>query len=79
MDAEEAPETQAKLARLGLSWVVAPVDPNDVAGQWSVYDSADPVTREPIKADSLASVLARLANDPRPTNATRGFVIPSTN
>ncbi|MEU9194855.1 hypothetical protein [Streptomyces hundungensis] len=77
MDAEQARVVQAKLERLGLTWVVAPVDPNDLAGRWGVYDIADPVTRQPIKADSMASVLARLANDPLPSDATRGFVIPS--
>ncbi|MEU7182409.1 MULTISPECIES: hypothetical protein [Streptomyces] len=80
MDAEEARRVDATLRRLGLSWVVAPVDPNDTAGDWSVFDIADPVTREPVKADALASVLAKVAQGPLPSagsSARRGFVIPS--
>ncbi|MFD7018452.1 hypothetical protein [Streptomyces sp. NPDC059161] len=80
MDAEEARKVDATLRRLGLSWVVAPVDPNNAAGDWGVFDIADPVTRKPIKADALASVLAKFVQGPLPSaaaGARRGFVIPS--
>lgn len=80
MDAEEARRTDAKLRRMGIPWVVAPVDPEAPAGKWGVYDSADPSTRKPIAPDALRDVLAKLRATlpelPGKRQApTRGFVL----
>ncbi|MEU9096481.1 hypothetical protein [Streptomyces sp. NPDC048361] len=84
MDAYEAREVEAKIKRLGLSWIVAPMDPNNSEGPWGVYDIADPATREPIKAEAWSAVLAKAADSAHDSRsnqgrtATRGFVVPPT-
>lgn len=82
MNAEEARRVDAALRRLGIPGVVAPEDPEDPAGEWRVYDSADPATRKDTTADALASVVAKsLEAGPEPSRhpeagPTRGFIIP---
>ncbi|MFD9488947.1 hypothetical protein [Streptomyces sp. NPDC059991] len=80
MDAEEARLTDAKLRRMGISWVVAPVDPEAPAGKWGLYDSAELSTRKPITPDVLGHVMAKLrVTRPEPPGKrpapTRGFVL----
>ncbi|MFI1676543.1 hypothetical protein [Streptomyces sp. NPDC020607] len=82
MDAEQARQVDATLRRLGIPGVVAPVDPENPAGAWRVYDSADPATREDTTADALASVVAKFREispeppEKRHQGPTRGFVFP---
>ena len=53
------------------------MDPENPAGEWRVYDTADPATRRDVTADVLASVAAKVpAVEPGP-GPTRGFVIPA--
>ncbi|MFD9796240.1 hypothetical protein ACFWXK_35385 [Streptomyces sp. NPDC059070] len=80
MDAEEARQTDVKLRRMGIPWVVAPVDPEAPAGKWGVYDSVEPSTRKPITPDVLGDVMAKLrATRPVPSGKqqapTRGFAL----
>ncbi|GGP39992.1 hypothetical protein GCM10010278_15890 [Streptomyces melanogenes] len=80
MDAEEARRTDAKLRRMGIPWVVAPVDPEAPAGNWGVYDSTEPATRQPITPHALEDVLAKLRvtrpeTPGRRPAPTRGFVL----
>ncbi|MBD0747076.1 hypothetical protein [Streptomyces sp. CBMA152] len=80
MDADEARRTDAKLRRMGIPWVVAPVDPEAPAGRWGVYDSAEPSTRKPIAPDVLGDVMAKLlATRPelpgKQQAPTRGFIL----
>lgn len=80
MDAEQARQVDAALRQLGIPGVVAPEDPENPAGAWRVYDSADPATRKDTTADTLASVVAELSPAPperRQSGPTRGFVWPS--
>ncbi|MFD4632585.1 hypothetical protein ACFVYR_12690 [Streptomyces sp. NPDC058284] len=82
MDAEQARQVDATLRRLGIPGVVAPEDPEDPAGAWRVYDSADPATRKDTTADALASVVAKFREtspeppEKRQQGPTRGFVFP---
>ncbi|MFI0786727.1 hypothetical protein ACH4Q6_14175 [Streptomyces lydicus] len=82
MNAEEARQVDATLRRLGIPGVVTPADPEDAAGEWRVYDSADPAIRKDITADVLAAFVAKFreANPESPgkpqTGPTRGFIIP---
>lgn len=82
MDAEEARQVDAALRRLGIPGVVAPEDPENAAGGWRVYDSADPLTRRDTTADALAAVVAKFGEaNPEPApraepGPTRGFIIP---
>ena len=80
MDADEARRTDAKLRRMGIPWVVAPVAPDAPAGRWGVYDSTEPATRQPISPHALEDVLANLrVTRPEPQEKrrapTRGFVL----
>ncbi|MFF1381014.1 hypothetical protein [Streptomyces sp. NPDC058308] len=83
MDAEQARQVDATLRRLGIPGVVAPEDPEDPAGAWRVYDSADPTTRRDTTADALASVVAKFREtspespEKRQQGPARGFVFPS--
>ncbi|MDT0441628.1 hypothetical protein [Streptomyces johnsoniae] len=77
MDAEQARHVGAVLRRLGVAGVVAPEDPENPAGEWRVYDKADPATRRDVTADALAVVAAQLAAEERGSGPTRGFVLPS--
>lgn len=69
MDAEEARQLDITLRRFGIRGVVAPEDPENLAGAWRVYDDVDPDLRQDITADALAAVA-------RAQGPTRGFVIP---
>ncbi|MFD7547103.1 hypothetical protein [Streptomyces sp. NPDC059816] len=77
MNAEQARQVDTVLRRWGIAGVVAPQDPENTAGGWSVYDTADPATRREVTADALASVAAVFLEGPRP-GPTRGFVVPPT-
>ncbi|MFI9081212.1 hypothetical protein ACIGW8_32910 [Streptomyces sioyaensis] len=79
MNAEEARQVDATLRRLGIPGTVAPTDPDDPAGEWRVYDQADPTTRRDVTADALAAVAGKFPDpDPGPVRRgpTRGFIIP---
>ncbi|MFJ6658000.1 hypothetical protein ACIQNG_16780 [Streptomyces sp. NPDC091377] len=76
MDAEQARQVDAVLRQLGIPGVVAPVDQENPAGQWRVYDTADPTTRREMTADALASVAAEFPGEKPGPGPTRGFVIP---
>ncbi|MCS0601285.1 hypothetical protein NX794_08580 [Streptomyces sp. LP11] len=80
MNAEEARQVDAVLRRLGIHGVVAPEDPENAAGPWRVYDTADPETRKDVTADALVAVVAKTPRpDPRSAHGpTRGFVVPPT-
>lgn len=75
MDADQARRVEAVLRRLGIRGVVAPENPEDPAGAWRVYDTADPVVRHDVTPDVLAAVAALLPEEPRP-GPRRGFVVP---
>jgi hypothetical protein len=82
MDAEEARDLGAALARWNIAGIVAPQDPADPDGEWRVYDGPNPETRRDITADALAALADLEAPGfPSPgrtrTGPTRGFVIPS--
>ncbi|MYT29314.1 MULTISPECIES: hypothetical protein [unclassified Streptomyces] len=83
MNAEEARQVDATLRRLGIPGVVAPEDPEQAAGTWRVYDSADPATRKDVTADVLAAFVAKFREaNPEPpgksqSGPVRGFIIPS--
>lgn len=57
MTADEARRVERVMRSLGLQGIVAPVDPDAPAGEWRVYDEADPRTRR----DKTAEVLAAIA------------------
>ncbi|WP_062204857.1 hypothetical protein [Streptomyces sp. NBRC 109706] len=76
MDADEARQVDAMLRQLGIPGVVAPEDPENTAGPWRVYDTADPATRRDVTADALASVAAKFPKGQPGSGPTRGFVIP---
>jgi hypothetical protein len=79
MNAEEAWQLDATLRRLGIPGVVAPEDPDNPAGEWRVYDTADTTTRKDTTADALAAVAAKFREaTPEPTRRgpMRGFIIP---
>ncbi|RAJ62443.1 hypothetical protein K378_03794 [Streptomyces sp. Amel2xB2] len=57
MTADEARRVERVMRSLGISGVVAPADPEDPSGEWSVFDEADPGTRR----DKTAEVLAAIA------------------
>lgn len=76
MDAEQARQVAAVLRQLGIPGVVAPEDPENTAGTWRVYDTADPATRRDVTADALASVAAEFPEEKPGPGPTRGFVIP---
>lgn len=78
MGRDEAERVADVLRRLEVSGVVAPVDPEDPAGEWRVYDHSEPETRRDITADVLAAVTARVPTpgEPERTGPTRGFVLP---
>ncbi|GAA4100852.1 hypothetical protein GCM10022284_44680 [Streptomyces hundungensis] len=82
MDAEEARQVGARLRRLGLPPVVAPVDPDGPTGPRGGYDCVDPLVRDRIKADAPASELMKPAEGVHASRrgagsgATRGFVMP---
>ncbi len=76
MDAEQARQVDAVLRQLGIPGVVAPVDPENTAGPWRVYDTADPTTRRDVTADTLASVAARFPEEKPGPGPMRGFIIP---
>jgi hypothetical protein len=75
MGPDEARRVDAALRRLGVAGVVAPVDPENPAGEWRVYDTVDTESRRDITADALAAVAAHVT-PPEPSGPTRGFVIP---
>ncbi|MFJ1577426.1 hypothetical protein [Streptomyces sp. NPDC088182] len=76
MDAEQARQVDAVLRRLGISGVVAPEDPENTAGGWRVYDTADPITRQDVTAEALASLAREFPDGKTGSGPTRGFVIP---
>ncbi|MEW2194645.1 hypothetical protein [Streptomyces microflavus] len=82
MDAEQARQVDSMLRRLGIPGVVAPVDPENPAGLWGVFDQADPEIREDATADALAAVAAAFPSSspgPAPKKQSgpfRGFVYP---
>ncbi|UQA94354.1 hypothetical protein [Streptomyces halobius] len=79
MNAEEARQVDTALRRLGVPGVVAPEDPDNPAGEWRVYDTADPTTRKDTTANALVAVVAKFRDaNPEPTRRgpTRGFIIP---
>ncbi|MFJ4972391.1 hypothetical protein [Streptomyces sp. NPDC088755] len=82
MDAEQARQVDSVLRRFGIPGVVAPVDPENPAGSWRVFDQADPETRKDATADALAALAATFpSSSPSPapkrqSGPTRGFVYP---
>ncbi|MGW5864886.1 hypothetical protein ACWFRJ_22240 [Streptomyces sp. NPDC055239] len=56
--------------------MVAPEDSENSAGEWRVYDTADPATRRDVTADVLASVVAKFPEGEPGAGPMRGFVIP---
>ncbi len=76
MDAERARQVDALLRRLGIPGVVAPEDPENTAGPWRVYDTADPANRRDVTTEALASVAAKFPEEPSGSGPMRGFVIP---
>ncbi|WP_328471146.1 hypothetical protein [Streptomyces sp. NBC_00448] len=76
MDAEQGRQVDAVLRQLGIPGVVAPEDPENAAGPWRVYDTAEPTTRRDVTADALASVAAKFQEENQGSGPTRGFVIP---
>ncbi|GHA75599.1 hypothetical protein GCM10010305_17880 [Streptomyces termitum] len=73
------------LREFGIPGTVAPVDPDNAAGRWKVYDTADPATRTDITADALAALAAAVrASGIHPgergkgQGPTRGFIVPPT-
>jgi hypothetical protein len=76
MNAEEARHVDAVLRHLGVNGVIAPEDPENLAGAWRVYDRADPVTRRDTTADALVSLAKVFRREQK--GPTRGFVIPPT-
>ena len=76
MDAEQARQVDAVLRQLGIPGVVAPENPENPAGPWRVYDTADPATRRDVTADALASVAAKFPKEKSGSGPMRGFVIP---
>lgn len=87
MEAEEAQRVAAVLRAAGVAGVVAPVVPDDPAGEWRVYDRADPASRTDTTARALAEAVAAFRGPP-PAFAparlcvpwagepTRGFILP---
>jgi hypothetical protein len=61
---------------LGIPGVVAPEDPENTAGPWRVYDTAESTTRRDVTADALASVAAKFPEEKPGPGPMRGFVIP---
>jgi hypothetical protein len=61
---------------LGIPGVVASEDPENTAGPWRVYDTADSATRRDVTADALASVAAKFPEEKPGPGPMRGFVIP---
>lgn len=76
MDENQARRVGALLRRLGIAGVVAPDDPEDPAGAWRVYDTADPAVRHDMTAAALAAVAARFPDETPGSGPTRGFVVP---
>jgi hypothetical protein len=76
VDAEQGRKVDAVLRQLGIPGVVAPEDPGNAAGQWRVYDTADPATRRDVTADALASVAAEFPEEKPGPGPMRGFVVP---
>lgn len=79
MGRDEAERVADVLRRLGMAGSVAPVDPEDPAGEWRVYDLSDPENPRDVTADALAAVAARVTaqgDEPERTGPTRGFVLP---
>lgn len=56
--------------------MVALENPENTAGPWRVYDTADPATRRDVTADALASVAAEFPEEKMESGPMRGFVIP---
>ncbi|MCX5608500.1 MULTISPECIES: hypothetical protein [unclassified Streptomyces] len=75
MNAEEARQLETTLRRLGIPGVVAPEDPENPAGNWLVFDEADPETRRDVTADTLAALSPACGTHQGPT---RGFIISRT-
>ncbi|MGW6918371.1 hypothetical protein ACWGB8_31835 [Kitasatospora sp. NPDC054939] len=75
MDETEARQLAGTLRRLGIRGTVSPEVPDNPAGRWRVYDSADPATRRDITDEVLTLVegAARTTGGP-----TRGFVVRSS-
>lgn len=70
----------AALRQLGLPGVVAPFDPENPAGDWGVFDRADPSTRQDI-SEEISDLFGRALDEPREPRQpapTRGFVIPQS-
>ncbi|MYU23544.1 hypothetical protein [Streptomyces sp. SID8352] len=76
MNAEQARRVDAVLRQLGIPGVVAPEDPENTAGPWRVYDTADPAARRDVTADALASVAAKFPEGQPGAGPMRGFAIP---
>lgn len=76
MDAEQARQVDAVLRQLRFPGVVAPEDPQNTAGSWRVYDTAEPATRRDVTADALAAVAAKFPEEKSGSGPMRGFVIP---
>ncbi|MFH8379843.1 hypothetical protein ACH4E7_02710 [Kitasatospora sp. NPDC018058] len=72
MDENEAQQLASTLRRLGIRGIVSPEQLDNPDGQWRVYDSADPATRQDI-TDEVRAVIAGRSRDAGPT---RGFVVP---
>ncbi|MEV3875427.1 hypothetical protein [Streptomyces sp. NPDC049906] len=76
MDAEQARQVDVVLRQLGIPGVVALEDPENTAGSWRVYDTAEPATRRDVTADVLAAVAAKFPEEEPGSGPMRGFVIP---
>ncbi|MEU6477186.1 hypothetical protein ABZ858_09890 [Streptomyces sp. NPDC047017] len=76
MNAEQARQVEAVLRKLGIPGVVAPEDPENTAGPWRVFDTADPATRRDMTAEALAAVAAKFPEEKPGSGPMRGFVIP---
>lgn len=66
------------LRQLGLPGVVAPFDPENPAGEWGIFDRADPETRQDI-SEEIFGLFGKALDEPlqpRRSAPTRGFVIP---
>lgn len=77
MTADEARRVDRVMQSLGISGVVAPVDPEAASGEWRVYDEADPATRTDRTAEVLAAIAEHVpesAPEPEHDGPTRGFV-----